>query len=68
MLFVPAASMASLPLGGWLADSLGKRTPRGRLIMQAIGGTGDKGRRLADRPATLRLLRQRTSEHATAGA
>jgi hypothetical protein len=35
-LFVQLASMVGSPLGGWLPDSLRKRTPRGRLIMQAI--------------------------------
>ncbi len=33
--FVQLASMAGAPLGGWIADSLRKRTPRGRMIVQA---------------------------------
>ena len=36
-IFVQLASMAGSPLGGWLADALGKRTKRGRMIVQAIG-------------------------------
>jgi MFS family permease len=35
--FVQLASMVGSPLGGWLADVLRNRTPRGRLIVQAIG-------------------------------
>lgn len=35
--FAQLASMVGSPLGGWLADSLQKRTPRGRLIVQTIG-------------------------------
>jgi len=35
--FVQLASMAAAPLGGWLADSLRKRTPAGRMIVQAAG-------------------------------
>jgi MFS family permease len=35
--FAQLASMVGSPLGGWLADSLRKRTPRGRLIVQTIG-------------------------------
>jgi MFS family permease len=35
--FVQLASMVGSPLGGWLADSLQERTPRGRLIVQTIG-------------------------------
>ncbi len=36
-IFVQLASMVGAPLGGWLADSLRKRTPRGRMIVQAFG-------------------------------
>jgi MFS family permease len=36
-LFVQLASMAGAPLGGWLADGLRRRTPRGRMIVQALG-------------------------------
>lgn len=39
-IFVQLASMAGSPLGGWLADLLRKRTPRGRIIIQAIGVLG----------------------------
>ncbi len=35
--FVQLASMAGAPLGGWLADALRMRTPRGRLMVQALG-------------------------------
>ncbi len=35
--FVQLASMTAAPLGGWLADALRKRTPAGRMIVQAIG-------------------------------
>lgn len=35
--FAQLASMVGSPLGGWLADSLRKRTPSGRLIVQTIG-------------------------------
>ncbi len=38
--FVQLASMAGSPLGGWLADLLRRRTPSGRLIVQAIGVFG----------------------------
>jgi MFS family permease len=38
--FVQLASMVGSPLGGWLADRLRARTPRGRLIVQAIGVFG----------------------------
>jgi MFS family permease len=38
--FVQLASMVGSPLGGWLADTLRKLTPRGRLIVQAIGVFG----------------------------
>ncbi len=36
-LFVQLASMAGSPLGGWLADMLRKRTPGGRMLVQATG-------------------------------
>lgn len=36
-LFVQVASMAGSPLGGWFADLLRKRTPGGRMLVQAIG-------------------------------
>jgi len=39
-IFVQLASMVGSPLGGWLADRLRARTPRGRLIVQAIGVFG----------------------------
>ncbi len=39
-IFVQLASMAGSPLGGWFADMLRKRTPSGRLIVQAIGVFG----------------------------
>jgi MFS family permease len=39
-LFVQLASMAASPLGGWLADSARRRTPRGRLLVQMIGVFG----------------------------
>jgi MFS family permease len=35
--FVQLASMAGSPVGGWLADALGKRTKRGRMAVQAVG-------------------------------
>lgn len=38
--FVQLASMVSSPVGGWIADALRRRTPRGRLIVQAIGVFG----------------------------
>jgi len=38
--FVQLASMAGSPAGGWLADVLRRRTPAGRLIVQAIGVFG----------------------------
>jgi len=37
--FVQLASMAGSPLGGWLADSLRRRTPRGRVLIQLAGVT-----------------------------
>jgi MFS family permease len=36
-IFVQLASMAGSPAGGWLADSLRKTRPGGRLMVQAIG-------------------------------
>jgi MFS family permease len=39
-LFVQVASMAGSPIGGWLADLLRRRSPRGRLIVQMIGVLG----------------------------
>src|SRR4051794_37934739 len=39
-LFVQLASMSAAPLGGWLADSWRRRTPRGRLAVQMIGVLG----------------------------
>src|SRR5688572_12609534 len=38
--FVQLASMAAAQLGGWLADTLRRRTPRGRLAVQMIGVLG----------------------------
>ena len=39
-IFVQLASMAGAPIGGWLADTWRRRTPRGRLAVQAIGVFG----------------------------
>jgi len=39
-LYVQVASMVGSPLGGWLADSLRKRMPGGRMIVQAVGVLG----------------------------
>jgi MFS family permease len=39
-IFVQLASMAGAPLGGWLADSARRRSPGGRMIIQAIGVFG----------------------------
>jgi MFS family permease len=36
-LFVQLASMAGAPIGGWLADTLRRRSPRGRMAVQMIG-------------------------------
>jgi MFS family permease len=36
-IFAQLASMLGSPAGGWLADRLRNRSPRGRLIVQAIG-------------------------------
>ena len=35
--FVQLASMAGAPLGGWMADAWRRRTPRGRIAVQAVG-------------------------------
>jgi MFS family permease len=39
-LFVQIASMAGAPLGGWLADAWRRRSPAGRMAVQAIGVLG----------------------------
>jgi MFS family permease len=39
-MFVQLASLVGAPVGGWLADRLRRRSPRGRLIVQAIGVLG----------------------------
>jgi MFS family permease len=39
-IFVQLASMAGAPVGGWLADSWRKRSPRGRLAVQMVGVLG----------------------------
>jgi MFS family permease len=36
-IFVQLASMAGSPVGGWLADTWRRRTPRGRMAVQMIG-------------------------------
>jgi MFS family permease len=36
-IFAQLASLVGAPLGGWLADTLRKKTARGRLVVQAIG-------------------------------
>lgn len=36
-IFAQLASLLGAPIGGWLADSLRRRSPRGRLVVQAIG-------------------------------
>jgi MFS family permease len=36
-IYVQLASMAGSPLGGWLADSLRRRRPGGRMMVQAAG-------------------------------
>jgi MFS family permease len=38
--FVQLASMIGSPMGGWLADKLRRQTPRGRLIVHAVGVFG----------------------------
>ena len=35
--YVQLASLCAAPLGGWLADGLRRRTPRGRMLVQAVG-------------------------------
>jgi MFS family permease len=39
-LFVQLASLAGAPLGGWLADAWRRRSPGGRMAVQAIGVLG----------------------------
>jgi MFS family permease len=39
-LFLQLASMAGSPLGGWLADSLRRKSPGGRMVVQAVGVFG----------------------------
>jgi MFS family permease len=39
-IFVQLASMVGAPLGGWLADTWRRRSPRGRLAVQTIGVVG----------------------------
>jgi len=39
-IFVQLASMAGAPFGGWLADAARKRSPGGRMAVQAIGVFG----------------------------
>lgn len=39
-LFVQLASMAGSPLGGWLADSIRRKMPGGRALVQAAGLVG----------------------------
>jgi len=36
-IFVQLASMAGAPAGGWLADAWRRRSPRGRMAVQAVG-------------------------------
>jgi MFS family permease len=36
-IFVQLASMAGAPVGGWLADAWRRRSPRGRMAVQAVG-------------------------------
>ena len=36
-IFVQLASMAGAPIGGWLADAWRRRSPRGRMAVQALG-------------------------------
>jgi MFS family permease len=38
--YIQFASMAGSPLGGWLADIMRRRTPGGRMIVQAMGLAG----------------------------
>jgi len=39
-IFVQLASMVGAPVGGWLADTAHRRSPGGRMIIQAIGVFG----------------------------
>ena len=39
-IFVQLASMVGAPVGGWLADTLRRRSPRGRMVVQTIGVLG----------------------------
>ena len=39
-IFVQLASMVGAPVGGWLADAAHRRSPGGRMIIQAIGVFG----------------------------
>jgi MFS family permease len=39
-IFVQLASMAGAPIGGWLADTWRRRSPRGRMAVQAVGMFG----------------------------
>jgi len=39
-IFVQLASLAGAPVGGWLADWWRRRTPRGRIAVQAVGMLG----------------------------
>jgi MFS family permease len=38
--FVQVASLVGAPLGGWLADVLRRRSPAGRILVQALGVLG----------------------------
>src|SRR5206468_1373736 len=38
--FVQLASMVGAPVGGWLADLWRRRSPRGRMAVQAVGVLG----------------------------
>lgn len=40
VVFLQVASIFGAPFSGWLADKLRQRTPRGRMIVQAIGVIG----------------------------
>jgi MFS family permease len=39
-IFVQLASMVGSPVGGWLADTLRRRSPRGRIAVQMLGVLG----------------------------
>ena len=39
-IFVQLASMVGAPIGGWLADTWRRRSPRGRLLVQSLGVLG----------------------------